>query len=95
MLDLILALATWRISKLLISESGPYEVLAKLRDVVGITYNEHSLPVATNELAKLFLCIWCMSIWVGLLLARGSVFKGLAYSAGAILFDKLQKYLSN
>lgn len=65
---LILALANWRISSLLTNEDehGPYEILDKIRWIVGIEYHE-GFPYATNEIAKLFMCVWCISIWVGII----------------------------
>lgn len=61
----VLALATWRISSLIINDDGPFEVFAKFRHLVGVRYNEHSEAYGTSELAELFTCICCFSIWVG------------------------------
>lgn len=61
---LILGLATWRISSLLVNEDGPWDLLGRLRDMLGVTYDEHSLPVGSNVIAKLFTCVWCISPWV-------------------------------
>lgn len=61
----LLALATWRVSSLLASEDGPYRILARLRHMLGVRYDEHSLPYGTTELAKMVACIWCNSVWVG------------------------------
>lgn len=81
-------LATWRICSLLISEDCPFEVCARFRDEIGISYDAQSQPIASNEFAKLFTCIWCLSFWVGLILARGDVKRALALSAGAILLNR-------
>lgn len=61
-----LSLATWRISSLLVNESGPFGLFAWIRYWVGVQYNEHSQPYATNDFAELFTCLWCFSVWVGI-----------------------------
>lgn len=66
---IILSLAIWRISNLLIEESGPYTVLELFRYQIGIRYNEQGFVYATNELAELFSCHFCLSIWLGILAA--------------------------
>lgn len=66
---IILGLATWRISNLLVDEVGPFGVLALFRHRVGIRHDEHSQPYATNELAELFLCVYCLSVWLGIFCA--------------------------
>jgi len=65
---LILGLATWRLSSLLVNEDGPWEIFARMRTMVGIRYNEQSLPYATTALSELFTCVFCMSVWMGFLL---------------------------
>lgn len=49
-LFIMLALATWRISYMLVSEDGPSDVFVKLR---------------TLKLGGLLDCIYCTSVWVG------------------------------
>lgn len=50
---LILIMATWRISSLLVNEEGPLEIFAGLRlRIAGYT--------------DLLTCIWCCSVWLGL-----------------------------
>lgn len=49
---LILSLATWRISHMLVTETGPLEVFTKLRAL---------------KMGGLFDCIYCTSIWIGFL----------------------------
>lgn len=67
---LILSLATWRISSLLTNpeEMGPYRVLSSIRYRVGVRFNERSEVYSTNEIAEIFTCLWCMSIWIGVIL---------------------------
>ncbi len=64
---LIVALAVWRISSLLVNEEGPFGIFEKLRYLVGVRYDKHSEQVGTNVIAKIFLCVWCISIYLGAL----------------------------
>jgi hypothetical protein len=93
---LIGILATWRISSLLVSdhETGPFDLFGRLRDAVGVNYTADSRRVGSNELARVFTCIWCMSVWVGWIVALAQspkqwFVRGLAYSAGAIIMEKV------
>lgn|SRR5690554_6737384 len=62
---LILALAAWRLSRLLAFEDGPAQMLARLRYAVGVRYDAHSQAYAVTEAAKLVLCYYCSSVWIG------------------------------
>jgi hypothetical protein len=95
----ILALANWRISSLLTNEDehGPYEILDKIRWLAGIAYDEKGYPYADNEFAKLFMCLWCMSIWIGIIqtilyviipVYTTWLFLPFALSAAAILIEE-------
>ena len=64
---IVLALATWRIASLLAYEDGPYNILVKFRFKLGIGYDEYANQVGTSMIAKLFMCVWCLSLWVGLI----------------------------
>ena len=97
---LILILANWRIASLLTNEDehGPYEILDKARWFVGIVYDTEGFPYATNEIAKLFMCVWCISIWIGIIQAimlwlipdyTTWLFMPFAFSAGAIIIEEL------
>lgn len=94
---IILALAVWRISNLFVNEDGPFMIFAEIRRLAGVTYDEASEPIAGNEAAKLLVCIWCFSIWLGLAIAVAYYFYPVytfwaclpfALSAGAIALDK-------
>ena len=65
---LVLGLATWRLTSLLNAESGPYNILTRLRYLIGVRYNDHSEPYGKNQVAEMILCTWCLSVWVGLIL---------------------------
>jgi len=70
---LILAIATWRLSHLLVSEDGPFDILFRFRKLIGFQVSP-SYPLdetdfewlPQNKLAELFACVWCISIWIGL-----------------------------
>lgn len=96
---LILALATWRLSNLLVNEDGPWQMFTRLRTLAGVRYNGEDFQLeAPTMLAGAFACIWCMSVWVGLFwwalwnawpsLALWTT-TPLAFSAAAILVDRL------
>jgi hypothetical protein len=83
-------LITWRVTHLLHSEIGPFEVFARIRDLAGISYDEFSQPVASSEFGKALLCFWCTSLWVGVataLVLKKNPLRGIAYSGGAILIE--------
>ena len=61
---ILLALATWRISSLLANETGPYQMFERFRYRIGVRYNEASMAYGQNEFAKLFTCVYCVSIFV-------------------------------
>jgi hypothetical protein len=63
---ILLALATWRVTSLFVSEAGPFEVFAKLRHKIGVRYDERSIPYGTNVVANAFSCIWCLSFWTSI-----------------------------
>lgn len=82
-------LATWRLTSLLYREDGPFDVFGKVRDLAGVRYDEMSKPFSDSQVGKALTCFWCTSIWAGLIVGRGSIFRALAYSAGAILIREL------
>jgi hypothetical protein len=92
---LVGALATWRISSLLVHEDGPAEVLAKFRDHVGVRADKFGGCIGDGVLASALCCLWCTSVWVGWIVAltqsrnipRAAKI-GLAYSAAAIVIQK-------
>lgn len=66
-LDLIIfALATWRISTMLVREDGPFFVFKKIREISGITHDQvgRVLTVPDRLFAGLLSCVWCTSVWV-------------------------------
>lgn len=97
MLDLLIGiLATWRLTSLLHSEEGPFEIFARFRDWAGVRYDEESNPVSEKQIGKMLCCFWCTSIWSGLIVTilqvDISLIKTLGYSAGAILIDRFIRH---
>lgn len=81
----VAALATWRVTNLLVREDGPAEAVARLRESLG-----------PSQLGAMMDCFKCCSIWVAipfaLFAARGTrdrVVTALALSGCACLLDTL------
>ena len=93
---ILIALATWRVSSLLVFEEGPFMLLVKLRSLVGVYYDEFSEVQGKNVVARALTCVWCTSIWVALGFSVLHYF-GLAYwvalpfalSAAAIIIERI------
>jgi len=72
---LVVGLAVWRISSLLVNENGPFYVFRELRERAGIHNTIRSIfgknantvekVVPDTFFAQLLSCVWCCSIWVG------------------------------
>ena len=94
-----MVLATWRISNLLVddSEDGPWGVLHSLRHLLGVRYDDKNRAFGTNEVGRAITCIWCASIWIGLLVFLFSYyispipFYPFALSAGALIVNRITK----
>ena len=66
MMDLILlSLANYRLSKLITTESGPFEMFSKLRSYLGrqATIEDEYQP-ARQTIAELFNCPYCIGVWL-------------------------------
>lgn len=90
-------MATWRLYRLLSSqhnERGPYAILEQLRTHAQIqTLQGSDFWYEVNEAIE---CKYCLTIWCGLVIAtisQNSFIHGLAYSAGALLYDMLMERL--
>lgn len=95
---LVLSLATWRLTSLVVKEDGPWNILARLRHRVGVRYNENSTAFGLNVVGAAFACTWCASVWVGAavcilyLLLRTTalvVCLPLALSAAALIVERM------
>jgi hypothetical protein len=60
---LILGLATWRISHMLVWEDGPWDIFEKYRNALEEEF----------FFDKLFSCVWCLSVWVGAILVLSAI----------------------
>lgn len=95
----ILILAVWRISHMLVEEGGPWHVLERFRYRLGVRYDQYSVPYGEGMLGELLTCVWCTSMWVGavvgVLYLVWPVLVGLflipALSGGAIIVESLLK----
>src|SRR5512136_2345787 len=96
---LILSLACYRLSELFSSDIGPYEIFVKFRHWAGVRYDDHSEPYGTNEFSRGLLCVWCNSIWFGIVITVLYVILGnilvyillpLALSGAVILAKEFQ-----
>lgn len=63
---LILILATWRLSSLLVNEAGPLDMFDRLRHLAGVRQNEYGVIYAANVAGRALTCVWCTSVWTGL-----------------------------
>jgi hypothetical protein len=96
---LILILVTYRVADMLAdpTQVGPFNLLLKFRNKVGVRFDEHSAPYGENNFADGLLCIYCNSIWIGIILTLlymlnipMIILLPIALSAGAILASRLQ-----
>ena len=61
----IMSVATWRLAFLLVYEGGPFGIVRRLRQWLGIDHDPKGqpLPYLGGGFGGLFACIWCMSFW--------------------------------
>ena len=85
------ALATWRVTQMLVNEDGPGRVFLKLREKTGVRHSEIDGKAESwsNDWTPL-ACTRCTSIYVAvvMLLAPGWMHKLLAASAVSVLLDR-------
>lgn len=82
---LILVIVVWRLTHLLSAEDGPFDLIIKLRKLLGNSF-----------FGGLMDCFYCLSIWIGLLAACyiGNNWKEilllmLYYSGASIMLERL------
>jgi len=77
---------------------GPGNVLEKLRYWVGVRYGDDFSRYGVNIIAEAFTCMWCLSVWVSMVIAMcfylfpaatGWLAMPLALSAAAIIVDRI------
>ena len=81
----ILVVVVWRLTHLISAEDGPFDLIIKLRKIIG-----------SGFLGKLMDCFYCLSIWVGLGVAiyaghgwEEIIILALYYSGTSILLEKI------
>jgi hypothetical protein len=69
----IVGLAVYRISDMLADDTqeGPWDILTRFRNLVGVFYDEYGVQQGSNIIARMVVCIYCNSFWVGLLATAG------------------------
>lgn len=94
---LILMLATFRITSLLVDEDGPLSLFSRFRQLVGVRVDKNGETYGKNVIATGLTCLWCTSVWVGIAWAIAYFFSPngtiliampLALSSGAILVSR-------
>ncbi len=93
MMTVLIILATWRLTGLLVYEEGPFSCFYRLRRLAGIIHDKDKSPAGDNGsfLAGLLKCFDCTSVWVSALLVvvfSPSPLLWLAGSAGAMIIER-------
>jgi hypothetical protein len=85
----VVALAVWRVSNMVLFETGPWFVFTRLRSWLGVHHDEDGIPEAW-PVGSVLECLWCFSVWVALVLAIVPWWFSLpfALSAAAVLIGK-------
>lgn len=81
----VLVVVVWRLTHLISAEDGPFDLIIKLRKLLGASF-----------FGKLMDCFYCLSIWIGLLAAwyagnsaEEIIILCLYYSGSSILLEKI------
>lgn len=63
---IILSLATFRLSSLLVNETGPWWIFVKIRKIAGIQHDQTGDIMSWDDkfFAEVLVCVWCTSVWV-------------------------------
>ena len=87
---IVASLAVWRLSYAIVRENGPLMVFARLRARLAASQKR------SGGLFDLISCIYCVSVWIGLvgaLSVSNSPFEwlgyGLGFSAVAVLIERV------
>lgn len=80
-----------------VDERGPYDMLNRIRNFIGVEFDELSQPYGKNEFANMWICYFCNSIWIGITFATIMYFNPLvafylafpfAISGSIVLIEK-------
>ena len=92
---LAFVMAVWRLSSLLVNETGPWSALETLRFKLGAGEGACEEQITNGIITHPLCCLWCASVWCSLallplLIHRWSrvLIYWLAGSAGAILIQE-------
>ncbi len=66
---ILIGMAVWRLSSLLANEDGPFDVFARIRNLLGVQYDKNNETFGTNWISKGIICVWCNSVWVAAFVA--------------------------
>lgn len=85
---IVLSFVTARLTLIITEEKGPWDVFLLIRQWAGVKYDEALNAFPQNKFAEGLVCAWCVSFWVGIvvaLLAGQNPIMGLAYSYVTII----------
>lgn len=91
MLDLLVdGLAVWRLSRMLVQETGPLGAFTRLREATGIEHDADG-NIAVWPLSTPLGCVLCTSVWAAplVLVLPRFVRRAFAVSGVAILIEKM------
>jgi len=73
---ILMALATWRLTSLMMRERGPFDIFVLVRKIVGIKHYDDGSVLSYKDdfFGRLFECTWCFSVWVGAFFTAGYIF---------------------
>lgn len=82
---LVYGMALWRFSHMVVQERGFLDIFLRFRRAVGIVHDDNGIPTMTldSNLARLFNCVWCTSM-----------FFAIPYGLGIYLFADAAWWLS-
>ena len=59
MIDIVIVgLAAWRVSSLIVHEDGPWDVYERLRERLGANRDDDR-----GTMQRALSCVWCVSVW--------------------------------
>lgn len=64
----LIALAVWRLGHLLARERGPYAILTRWRESIGIQHEDDEPSSWSGELAEWLMCAYCRGILLAIML---------------------------
>lgn len=84
----LVALATWRVTHMLVDEDGPWQVFVHMRKLMGWLYDPDGNVVWADP-TNPFSCVWCLSMYVGvaMFVLPWWVNAVFAFSAAAIVLE--------